>query len=129
MRTEFKKIINFINNQNIEKYKDSIGFRSEYLEKAVYMHIDRVLPLFSFKEEEIISLLESARDYDKKKNLFSSRVEEEGDRGMYFEHLFRLFNRDNQLLKNIIDKHGNKKHTILLRFINNEPIFSPLLTV
>lgn len=31
--------------------------------------------------------------------------------------------------KNIIDKHGNKKHTILLRFINNEPIFSPLLTV
>lgn len=105
MRTELKKIINFINNQDIEKYKSNINFRSEYLEKAVHLHIERVLPLFSFKDEEITSLFESARDYDKKENLFNSRIEEEGGRGMYFEHLFRLFNRDNQLLKNIIDKH------------------------
>ena len=117
MRTELKKIINFINNQDIEKYKDSIEFRSEYLSKGVYIHFNRVLPLFNFSENEVISLHESGRDYDKKVNFFSSSVESEGDRGMYFEYLLKSFNKDNKLLKDIIDKYID---ILIINFKYNE---------
>ena len=117
MRTELKKIINFINNQDIEKYKDSIGFRSQYLSKGVYIHFNRVLPLFNFNEKEIISLLESGRDYDDKKNIFSNSIESEGGRGMYFEYLLKSFNKDNKLLHDIIDKYID---ILIINFKYNE---------
>tara|TARA_Y100001958_G_C21210919_1_gene536633 strand:+ start:567 stop:1400 length:834 start_codon:yes stop_codon:yes gene_type:complete len=117
MRTELKKIINFINNQDIEKYKDSIGFRSQYLSKGVYIHFNRVLPLFNFNENEVISLLESGRDYDDKKNIFSNSIESEGGRGMYFEYLLKSFNKDNKLLHDIIDKYID---ILIINFKYNE---------
>jgi len=105
MRTELKKAINHINNQDIQEYLSNLDSRSEYLEKAVFRHIDRVLPLFSFEENEIKALLESGRDYDKKTNFFNSSIREEGDRGLYFGYLFKMFNKNQLLLHSIINRY------------------------
>jgi len=105
MRAELKKAINHINNQDIQEYLSSLDSFSEYLEKAVFRHIDIVLPLFGFDENEIKALLESGRDYDKKTNFFNSSIREEGDRGLYFGYLFKMFNRNKLLLHSIINRY------------------------
>lgn len=100
LRTELKKMINYINNQDIEKYVNN-----QYLNRAVLPHIQNVLPKFGFKTEEIDSLLHSARDYDKKINLFYIPIPEEYDRGIYIKYLLDMFQKDNQLLHNFINKY------------------------
>lgn len=100
LRKELKKMINYINNQDVEKFVNN-----QYLNKAVLPHIQNVLPEFGFKTEEIDSLLHSARDYDKKINLFYIPIPEEYDRGIYIKYLLYMFQKDNQLLHNFINRY------------------------
>ena len=51
------------------------------------------------------------------KNIFSSSIESEGGRGMYFEYLLKSFNKDNKLLQDIIDKYID---ILIINFKYNE---------
>lgn len=114
MRTELKKLINFICNQNIEEYKDSY-----YLQKGVKLHIEKVLPKFGFSNDEISILFYSGRDSKNKTNIFTMlrpvknrtiRVlssNTDSGRGIYIEKLLNKFSKEKILLNNIINKYIN----------------------
>jgi len=112
LRTELKKLINFICNQNIEEYKDSY-----YLQKGVKLHIEKVLPKFGFSADEISILFYSGRDSKNKTNIFTMlrpvkqrtiRVlsgSTDSGRGIYFKLLLNKFSNEDKLLNNIINKY------------------------
>ena len=112
MRTELKKLINYIvNDIDIEYYKDS-----DYLRKSVKYHITNTLPKFNFSEEEINSLISSGRNEEQKNNIFTMDVNDsdisvipvKDGRGIYIEYLLRLFKINTDLFKEIIDKYIDK---------------------
>lgn len=112
MRTELKKLINYIvNDIDIEYYKDS-----DYLRKSVKYHIINTLPKFNFSEEEINSLISSGRNEEQKNNIFTMGVNDsdisvipvKDGRGIYIEYLLRLFKINPDLFKEIIDKYIDK---------------------
>tara|TARA_B100001094_G_C18193182_1_gene808719 strand:+ start:2265 stop:3254 length:990 start_codon:yes stop_codon:yes gene_type:complete len=111
LRVEMKKLMNYIvNDMDIELYKDS-----DYLRKSVKYHIISTLPKFNFSEEEIDSLINSARNIEQKSNIFTMTVNSsdisvipmKDGRGIFIEYLLRLFKINADLFKKIIDKYIN----------------------
>jgi len=112
LRTEMKKLMNYIiYNMDIEPYKDY-----HYLKKSVEYHIINTLPKFNFSEEEINSLIISARNGEHKYNIFTMSVNQsdisvvpvKDGRGIFIEYLLRLFKINADLFKEIIDKYIDK---------------------